>query len=1162
MAEEIILTAAGGLNMDDSLVSPPGRENPWVDDLDYRYARNVRIGSSVEDNVGGTENLTSTLEISNYYIWNGTDWVAGSAPGGTNKARGKFEDRDEGTLYWAVWNSGGNHQILKFVKSERKIYELLPWSGLNFDEHKYISICRINTYLIITDKVNPPRLINTSTIYSLKFTLASNFSEYHIAFAKWAPLAPPFVDATQINYVGGNNMLNKGLFQFSYRYIYYNGLNSTWSPPSVFMSIENSSVLINGVTTFRIITPGYVYDYENHTYFQHTSVKFYSSVQFIEFGYRQSTKDSWKTFKREVVSAIAENRFADFSNNGPTAFIPENDIGLYFDSVPFLSGSCEAIDNRPMFGDNVDDLEVSDFRVTNVETYSVPVDGWSGPITTAKGFTGINSTHQSILQNRTEIQKFSFKERGIYKLGIIFQHWTGRTGLVNTTDDWTYLVPADGFLNSAGSENFHALGFKIPNDVIPPDWAVSYQIVRSNCLNIEVFYEGIVNRFVFLGVKNDNFDPGITPQDAQLIVNEYYNAIAQDSINSADLSQRIATYYRSEVQVNTLAEASRIYFDISNWIMSTVAAGTRSGTITASHPSNNIFYSFQKGDRIRFKGSKSAIYTEATLVVFDVEIVDSDGRGVIVNKPVDLVTIQTYGASVTPSSPFNIEIYRNKPYNLGQTVEFFEMGEWYPITNPTTPSRDFEKRDWTWTSPSTVTSTSGSSGTTLGFNFYNKWPIINGDAHWVLKTMYYDFNSTRWNGVISDKVYMQMNQDRNNAVGYWEHNTGRTLVAYKYPPVNIDKPGQIRFGGKFLEDSIFININRFRDEWQNLYPSEYGRIRRLINTSNAQVESVGNILLALGESESWSIYVNRTTLEDISGRTQVSISDKVLGSYNTLLGSQGTLNPESVNNHNGKVVWWNAKKGIWNRYSRDGITDISGEKMGVWFAQLSKLLINTYSTDTPARVLSVYDNYYDEWMTRLDHSDLPSTFREYDSYKCVSFAERPTDKRWKEFYDYAPDFFASLDNEVYSIIGSKIHIHENGNDFGKIYGVAVPSQIEFVAADNPRQVKDWRAVALIATDKWSFERIRGDWRSNGLTIQESRIPLEALEAKEGTFWAEIKRDKNSPNMASETAAVVDGGKMRSYSLRLFLQLDPAVDYLSVLNWLAVTYDLSARNPKK
>lgn len=1143
MADEVILGGFGGLNTDDSLISPGGRDNPF-ENGDFRYSRNVRIGSSIEDNIGAIENLPSTLEINNYNVWNGSAWVAGAAPAGTNLARGIFEDKDEGALYWAVYNSNGNDQILKFVKATRTIYELLTWTGLNFDSKRWISICKINNYLIITDKINPPRVVKTD-IYVLRATLGAAFSEYHISFAKWPPLAPAFVLTFG---AVGNLQIQTGLFQFAYRYVYFNGFRSTWGPPSQFVTIQNNAG--NTDEAFRLEVPGYIYDYENNTYFEHTSIKFYSVVQYIEFGYRQSTRDTWKLFKRQTVSGT-DNRFVDFTNAGPNAAIANDDIGLYFDSVPFYSGNCESIDNRPLFADNQDDLTVSDFRVTNVEVYSdFRINLAAGAIS---AYTSLNATYKNILAIRNTLTLYSFKERGIYKLGIIFQHFSGRTGLVNTTDEWTYLIPAT--IPSGGSEGFSSLGFKIPGDILPPDWAVGYQIVRSNCLNFDFFIEGTINDFVYLGL--DTTPPAVsdqiqTPQNVQDITNQYYDNIDPSKQDLSALAQRLSTYYRKSVVVTTLAAASQIYIDVSNWYQATVSG------VGTYNPSNNLFYQFQRGDRLRLKGNHAT-----NPPVFDVEVVDFTGQGIIINKPAgltDLLRRDDPGAPAFAPS-FTIEIYRLKPFSASQEVIFYEMGEWYPVTNPLTPSRDFEKRDWTWTDAPSVTPTAGSFPDNENFQFFNKYPVVSGDVHLVSKR----FGFTKfvaWSNPYVELYFMQMNQDANNAVGFWEHNNGRALASYQYPPVNIDKPGQARFGGKFLEDSIFININRMRDEWQFIYPSEYGRIRRMVNTSNAQVESVGNIVVFLGEQEAWSVYVNRTTLEDLSGRSQVSISDKVLGSFNTLLGSQGTMNPESAKTHNGRLLWWNVSKGTWNRYSRDGITEISEIGMKNWFRDMSDLIIDTYSTSTPARVISTFDNYHKEWITRIDHSGMPSTFREYASYKCASFAERSADKRWKSIYDYAPDLFAQLNNEVYSIIGSKVHIHEEGIDYGKMYTVAVPSQFEPVANIGGRQVKDWRNVAIVGTDKWSFERIRGDWKSNGKTIQETRLALSALESLEDTFWSEIRRNKNTVNAASEALAVVNGEQMKSKSLRLLMQLDPAIDYLSVLNWIVVTFDLSAKNPKK
>src|SRR5690606_1401746 len=184
---------------DDSLFVPPpgsGGISPF-EQGDYRYALNARIGSSIEDNSSSVENFPSTLLIDNYWVWNGSAFVTGSAPAGTNTALNKFEDRDANKVYWFVHNSSGNHQILMFVKYERKIYEILNWSGLNFTLTNIVSSCKINKYLIFTDYNSAPRIVDVEDVYKLKFTLGSNFSEYHISFAKWAPIMPPLVTADQ-----------------------------------------------------------------------------------------------------------------------------------------------------------------------------------------------------------------------------------------------------------------------------------------------------------------------------------------------------------------------------------------------------------------------------------------------------------------------------------------------------------------------------------------------------------------------------------------------------------------------------------------------------------------------------------------------------------------------------------------------------------------------------------------------------------------------------------------------------------------------------------------------------------------------------------------------------------------------------------------------------
>lgn len=1153
MAEESVLSPMGGMDTDDSVLNANAKDGgiSLFQTGSYRYALNMRIGSSTEANVGAGENITSTLEVNNFYQWSGSAWITGTAPAGTNKALGRCEDIANGKVYWPVYNSNGNHVILMWIKKERRIYELLRWSGLNFQPENLISMALINKYVLWADGTeddsNPPRIIDTTSIYSLKSTMGVNFSEYHISLSKWAPLMPALVE---MSITEANLFVQHGQFQFTYRYIYTGGFKSTFAPPSIFVTNEVSGdgLLTPTTTIFMLLLPGYIFDYATGGFISHNQIGFYDFVEFIEIAYRESDIAPWKLFQRHPVTS-ADNTTYYFKNNGSIAIVPTVEALQYFDSVPFKSLACESIDNRPMLGNNEDDVPLTDFAVDTVEVYNTSYGATSWNSQSTGGFAGLSAGDQDILRNINFIQQFSFKSRGLYKLGIIFQHFTGRTGLVISPENWVYQIPAsDPNGDVAELEPLAALGFKITAGTNPPDWAVAYQIVRTDCLNFEFFVQGVVNDVIYLGKNPTPATPVLdyqsTPEGAQTILNNYYNTGGQN--NLVPVSERLATYYRDEISVPLVTNASRLYFNIKNWVNSS------NSSVGASFPSNSLFYNFQKGDRLRFVASDSGNITG--IKWYDVEIAEFTGNGVIVNKPSGLNYLPKR-AVIQPSEKFYcIEIYRPKQANPDESFLFYEMGEWYPITNARTPSADFAKRDFTWSGQALVTATTIQTGNPI----FNKMPIRYGDVWQIIKPFYYDWISLAQNGISVTNRFIQMNPSRDNAGGRWEHNNGRPLVAYQYPPVALIKPTQIRFGGKYLEDSIFIAINTFLDANQYIYPGEYGSIQALVNTSNTQVDSVGNILLAIFEDQTASIYVNRVTIQDLSGRTQVGLSDKVLGSYNTLLGGHGTLNGESVSKNNSRVIFWNAKKGTWVRYSRDGLTAISQlYNMKNWFNDLAALLIDYYGTAEKPRALSVQDNYHETWITSLNHSGLPGSFKGYDSYKCAEFHE--SQDEWKTIFDYLPDVFARLDNDVYSIIGCLVHIHEAGDDFGSFYGVKKNSAIEFISNLGPRQNKIWQYLNLQATDKWSFPYIRGDYKSNGATIQETEILLENWDTREDIYVVDVLRDSNSVNV---TNPIVEGNNMRSRSLDLYMQLDPAVTWLSVFNYLTVGFTWSPKNVKK
>lgn len=1155
-----ILIPSGGMNQDDSILTPPPGTagHSLFGQGDYRYARNARIGSTNSNHDGAIENIPSTLEVEYGYEWDGAAFVAASPPTGVNLPRGRYEDEVRGHVYVAIQNDGGDDLIYRYERSSGQIKAMLRWTGLNFAASNIIAMTMINQFLIITCKDegadgdrNPPRIFDVNddsdnAVYKLKFTLAAHFQEFHISFAKWAPLAAP---VARRSITETSEFVEKGIFQFSYRYVYRGGFKSTFAPPSWFVTAE-----IGGLDfAFNLQIPGFLFRYNDrsNTSFQHDNVAFYEFVEFIELAYRESSIASWKIFSSHAVtSGGGDNKSFDFINNGPSSLIPSKEIAQPFDSVPFFSGAVEAIDNRPLLADNEDDLlPIEDFTISDIEIYSSTIiaDNWNGP---QSAFSSLSGAQQTALGQILNCRQFSFKEKGVYKLALVLQHFSGRTWLAQTTEDWTYILTSQGGATSSGVSTMYALGFKIPPSVIPPETAVAYQIVRSNCLNHEFFIYGEVNNIKYLSNDvNDLNDEIETPDTIQDDRKSYY-----DNFNPASgdqpLSARVLSSIRKSKEVSSVTNAAWIYFDIANWMLSSKA----DTGATSDNASNNIYYNFQKGDRLRFRGSEALIFPPITYTTFDEEIIEYTGKGVIVAKPPTLTFL--YKRENFPSastSQFRIEIFRPKSVNSDAEVLFYTMGEWYPITQPGTPSRDFAKRDFTWGGASAVTATEVN-----GHTIYNRMPITCGDVWIVTKPFYYDWvNASPMNGVSTLTKWIQMNQDKTQAAGVWDHNNGRPYVAYKYLTPVIDKPTQARFGQKYLQDSVYNSINTFYDPDQIIFPLEYGRIRALINTSNAQVESTGNILLVLGEETPWSVYVNRTTLEDLAGKTQVAISDKVLGSYNTLLGNYGCINPESWSRRDGRVIWWSQRNGTWARYSRDGVTPVSEYKMKTWFREVSDLIAPYYGTAEEPRLLSAFDNFHNEWLTSVDHSELPALLRGYTTYKRILFSEN--DKRWKTAINYEPQLLAALHNDVYELIGTSLHLLERGADYGTFQGTKYDTDWEPVCNTAPKNSKSWQALELIAQDTWSFPSIKGDEKSDGGTEQETRILLTSLQRIENRWVCKIPNDMNTPNAASTEEAIVNGRKMRSKALRIYMRLNPDVDYQTVLNYLGVTFIDSPKN---
>ena len=146
-----------------------------VKSTDFIAALNIRNGYGVDN--GAITNVKGN-ELINFY----------TLPTGTNKCLGRLEDALENTLIYFIWNSNGNHRILRLYPSENRTDVLASGSALNFDQNHLIHSSRLvdRTYLFWTDAYetptglvgNEPRQLNI-----VKSSLYNKGYEYEIHLA-------------------------------------------------------------------------------------------------------------------------------------------------------------------------------------------------------------------------------------------------------------------------------------------------------------------------------------------------------------------------------------------------------------------------------------------------------------------------------------------------------------------------------------------------------------------------------------------------------------------------------------------------------------------------------------------------------------------------------------------------------------------------------------------------------------------------------------------------------------------------------------------------------------------------------------------------------------------------------------------------------------------
>jgi hypothetical protein len=230
--------------------------------------------------------------------------------------------------------------------------------------------------------------------------------------------------------------------------------------------------------------------------------------------------------------------------------------------------------------------------------------------------------------------------------------------------------------------------------------------------------------------------------------------------------------------------------------------------------------------------------------------------------------------------------------------------------------------------------------------------------------------------------------------------------------------------------------------------------------------------------------------------------------------------------------------------------------MKSWFKQIADLLLATYQSATPPRVISDYDGYNDELVTRIDHASLPATLRGYSNYKGSIFSE--DHKKWKGCHTWNPEFFSKIGTQMLMFLNGEVYLHEKGENYSEFLGAAKADvMIEPVFNILSHDAKHWMALCVAATNKWSAESIESEYRGSTRSLVVSSLSLDEFEEREDAYWAAIKRNSNTPSIANPR---LEGSPVICRAIKVLLKLDPDAQGLSLLHYVFAAYKDSAKNP--
>jgi len=1103
--------------------------NQWVN------MQNLRIGSTDKGVVGTVESIAGTVLVSS------------PEPSVTFVTIGSIEDEENNRIIFFNKNLHGPwDKIVCYDIATETFYNVLLSSQvdgfLNFNKDTLIHSARIvnNMLYWVEGTTNQPRKINIDAGIKLNHPgYPTNVTAY-VAPIDWReitlvkpppPLAPNIEKQTDGSF--DNNFIANESFSFAFQYVFYDNEVSvvgTYSPASRLNQVNDTYNMIEVTMDSAERVP--------------QTVRIVNLV--VRIGNNAFVIKTWdKDIAAEAAQIQDQNDNInsltyDFFNNITGQALSQDEVLKPFDSVPIYSGTLEVAKNRLFLGNNT--------------------EGYDAPTTSSLNF---NLTEIDIAGGSVSKNLISFQIRYLFPTSRAYSGW-----YVYLTE----VVPAGYY--SLDSTEQTCMPCIVPPTLPPPPTTIAFSDLTfrgATTDDVVAYVKALVGgtggdtvtitttanmcEITGLGVDTYNVFKSFSQYNIGIVFYDFAMrkcSVVLSSNNLVSIPQREFELSTGIGSINWTLSNTNAINQIPSWayyytIVRTLNLRTRFflqaveedaeakyatkddegvyvftddtfvtgavgiGINTTSLVQAGLGYVFTEGDVMRLIKEDNTDYT--------LSVIGQSGKYIIVNVP---------EGGIGDLSTFKIlyEVYT--PYQTSEQEPYYEMGNMYRVVDPTTNARRYETL----------------AGSLLP------------DAYAL----------TRNYGTITYFAETMSPNDR--FFSRWDTDAGKVNLIVKQG--QRVKESSISFSNVFLPGTATNGLSTFEALNEKPVPAECGPLQKLILTS--KVQDQGDVMLAICTKETNSVYLGETQILDSTGTTQFfAASSGVIGSINTLKGSFGTLNPESVVEFRGNVYWVDILNGKVVQYSLNGLFPISNYKMTrFWslFCQqyLSMSQVQIEALGSRPFIFCTVDPHHWELLisvprvlstppsgTLPDYTNIVYPFDIWDGQaKTIVYKLNIEPNFWQGSYSFTAENFVTVQNQLYSFKRGLLWLHNQTTYYGDLHGSLVDARIMFISNQVPSRPKVYRNMSVEVN------------RLPNLTYFLSQYPYQQVsnlqdfdwESKEGILYSQIYRNVLTPSATGLVPnALVVGEVMRTAALRVMLSW-PAAATPVELRFVNIGYVIS------